>query len=303
MPGVRKPIVAPKPMGASDIDAGKAAAGGLPASALAPTYGKTGEKTVAGAASAAASRANTEARIAFEREKENRKIALAAAEAAALKEFIDEGTYESPYASLRDTVQGLKKAEEKYAKEQYGTARTNLGTLYGTGTTPSATSARGMTSAGYATLSDWLAKNAPTAYANMPAVTATPMTNVLEQYQRAQGVDPTAVNAAVAAANVAGAGGASNYNALINILKGAETTAQASRMAEAQQARNIADARLLAAYNQQLGGLTTQEAAALNAIGQRYGQRGLDVDTASANRYNALVDRLIALAGYGAYNG
>ena len=85
---------------------------------------------------------------------------------------------------------------------------------------------------------------------------------------------------------------------LINILKGAETTAQASRMAEAQQARNLADARLLAAYNQQLGGLNAQEAAALATLAQKYGGTRLSAEQAAITRRQQLEDVLRALQGY-----
>ena len=98
--------------------------------------------------------------------------------------------------------------------------------------------------------------------------------------------------------NVAAGGGAANYNNLLNVLQAAERSQQASRVGEAQTARTGALNRLTAGLTSGLGGLSQQEAAALATLAQRYGQRGMDIETSAVGRYNTLMDKLASLAGY-----
>jgi hypothetical protein len=259
-----------------------------------------------GGNAASASRANTTSKIAYEREKARLGALQKSLEGKALKDFLEgtiqyeeeDGTtrdvpiYQTPYEDLRLSLQNLRTEEEGSLKDQYDIARENLKTLYG--------QAKTTTETGYKTLNDWLAANAPRAYADATRATAVPMANALAAYQAAQGVSSAPVDAQIAAMNVAGQGGAANYNNLLDVLRRAETTSQASRLAEAQMAANLAQGRLTAGQTAGLGGLTQQQAAALATLAQRYGQRGMDIETSAANRYNTLVDRLIGLAGYDA---
>lgn len=276
------------PMGQSDIDAGSSAGSGFN---VGIDFGSTGGT---GRASSSLAASN----LTFKVGQAKAQAARNKAQAEYIKTLLAGTGYRAGIDELLGKVGEQETAEKAGVTSQYGTARKTLEDLYGTSTAPSATSARGMTAAGYDTLKNWLAANAPTAYATATRAVPVSTENALAAYQRAQGVSSAPTDAQIAAMNVAAQGGAANYNNLLNTLAASERSSAASRAAEAQMAQNLANARLTAGYTSALGGLNAQEAAALAALTQKYGGTRLSAEQAAITRRTTLEDALRALTGY-----
>lgn len=158
------------------------------------------------------------------------------------------------------------------------------------------TQATNVTGTAFDNLRTYLAGNAPTAYTQalraVPEVTQT----ALGQYMAGQGVSPAVAQEAAQLANVQAAGGASNYNQLLNVLAARETATQQSRLAEEQMARASAIRALESLYGagtyqveqQQLDALANvlaQANAARLAAQQQATERDIAIQNALGQLY------------------
>lgn len=161
------------------------------------------------------------------------------------------------------------------------------------------TQATGLTQTGYSNLMNYLARNQPTAFAQAQRVMPTITETGLGQYMAGQGVSPAAAQEAARLANIQAAGGASNYNQLLNVLAAREAAGQTSRQAEAEMGLAGQLANLQAIYGQGTAGLEQQRLAALQELATVISNARLQASREQAAREQAIRDALAALYGTG----
>lgn len=158
---------------------------------------------------------------------------------------------------------------------------------------------RGLTQTGFSNLMNYLARNQPTAFAQaqraMPAVTE----SQLGQYMAGQGVSPAAAQEAARLANIQAAGGASNYNQLLNVLAAREAAGQQSRQAEAEMGLATQLANLQGLYGAATGGLEQSRLSALADLASRISAARLQAQREAAARDQAIQDAIAALLATG----
>ena len=156
-----------------------------------------------------------------------------------------------------------------------------------------------VTTAGYGNLRAALEQNAPRAFQEAQGAMPTITQNALGQYMQAQGASPAAVQPELNRLNAAAAGSAANYNSLLNVLRGAEQAGQASRLAEAQMAGNLAQQQLQAIYGTQTAGVEKGVLEALANIAAQSSAARIAAENARRQRSEALENALAALLARG----
>lgn len=188
-------------------------------------------------------------------------------------------------------IEAQRAAGEQYIREQESGLLDMLGQRYGQAT--------GTTGDVYNRLQNYLSQNAPTAYAQAQRAVPRVYETALGQYMAGQGVSPQAAQTAVEVQNVLGAGGAANYNQLLNVLAAREAATQQSRLAEAELARTGALAGLGNIYAGSQFQVQQQRLAALAELANRLGATRLAAEQQAAARDQALRDALGQLYGTG----
>jgi len=192
-------------------------------------------------------------------------------------------------------VSGEIDLQEKTGKEYINTQYKNLLAQLNKRKTES----EGLTTTGYSNLMNYLARTPPTAFAQaqraMPTITQTD----LGQYMAGQGVSPAAAQEAARLANIQAAGGASNYNQLLNVLAAREAAGQTSRQAEAEMGLAAQLANLQAIYGQSAAGLESAQLSALQELATVISNARLQSQREAAARDQAVKDALAALYGTG----
>lgn len=155
------------------------------------------------------------------------------------------------------------------------------------------------TQAGYSGLMNYLARTQPTAFAQAQRVMPTITQTGLGQYMAGQGVSPAAAQEAATLANIQAAGGATNYNQLLNVLAAREAAAQESRQAEAQMGLGSSLANLQALYGAGASQLEQQRLAALQELATTIANARLQAQREATARDQAIRDALGALFGSG----
>lgn len=258
-------------------------------------YGDSGlTSTSGGSSTSAASLMNAEtARRKFEAEQ-------AAARTAA--ERLQAGqTAQAAYlrgqigAGIPSTITGelatQEEAARKFIQDQYANA---LATLGGRRTTAEQ-NIRGASDV----LRSYLEQNVPQAYATAQQATPTVAQNVLSRYMASRGIATEPTQQAVDVINAELAGGAANYNQLLNVLAAAERQQQQSRLAEQEMARTAGLGQLETLFGGATAGLEQERLAALNELASRISASRLQAQQQQAARDQALSDALAALIGQG----
>jgi len=155
------------------------------------------------------------------------------------------------------------------------------------------------TTQGFNTLRDYLAANPASAYAQAQRAVPTVTQNALAQYMQAQGVNPEMAQPAVDQANLAALGGATNYNQLLNVLTGAESAGQASRMSEEQMARALAGSQLQSIYGSGRANVEAEQLAALNALATQISNARIAAQQAQTAQEQAIQNALATVYGTG----
>jgi hypothetical protein len=194
-------------------------------------------------------------------------------------------------SSVSSAIEAQRAAGERYILDQERALMDLLGQRYGEAT--------GTTGTAYTTLANYLQQNAPTAYAQAQRAVPQTYQTALGQYMAGQGVSPQAAQAAVEVQNVLGAGGAANYNQLLNVLAAREAATQQSRLAEAELARTGALSRLGAAQAASATQIQQQRLAGLAELSNRIAAQQLAAEQQVAARDQALRDALGKLVGTG----
>lgn len=237
-------------------------------------------------------------RAALERKKYANELAAASGtlarqqQGAAAQEAYLRGQLTAPISSLvTGEIEAQEKAGQQYIQDQAAALLKTLQERQGQAT--------GLTQTGYSNLMNYLARNQPTAFAQaqraMPTITETG----LGQYMAGQGVSPAAAQEAERLANIQAAGGASNYNQLLNVLAAREQAGQTSRQAEAEMGLATQLANLQAIYGQGASQLEQQRLGALAQLAQQISAARLQAAQQKAARDQAIQDALAALYGTG----
>ena len=284
---------APKPMESDDIqiDWGSITEGEGPALSSTKTTGTSGLGSILSGQAALA-------RAAFERDKfdEEQKAAADAlarqqAGAAAQEAYLRGQLGAGIPSMVSGEIEKQEKAGQQYIQDQAAALLKQLQERQGQAT--------GLTQTGFSNLMNYLARNQPTAFAQaqraMPTITETG----LGQYMAGQGVSPAAAQEAARLANIQAAGGASNYNQLLNVLAAREAAGQTSRQAEAEMGLASQLANLQAIYGQGTAGLEQQRLAALQELATVISNARLQASREQAAREQAIRDALAALYGTG----
>jgi len=237
-------------------------------------------------------------RAALERQKYANELAASSStlarqqQGAAAQEAYLRGQLTAGIPSLiTGEIEAQEKAGQQYIQDQAAALLKQLQERQGQAT--------GLTTTGFSNLQNYLARNQPTAFAQaqraMPTITQTG----LGQYMAGQGVSPAAAQEAERLANIQAAGGASNYNQLLNVLAAREQAGQGSRQAEAEMGLATQLANLQAIYGQGTAGLEQQRLGALAQLAQQISAARLQAAQQKAARDQAIQDALAALYGTG----
>ena len=193
------------------------------------------------------------------------------------------------------SITGEIGAQETAGREYINTTATNLlARLAGARDT-----GQQFTTQGYDTLKNYLTANPANAYAQAQRDVPTVTNNALAQYMRAQGVDPAMAQPAVDTANQQALGGATNYNQLLNVLTGAESAGQASRMSEEQMARALAGSQLQSIYGAGRANVESEQLGALNALATRISEARINAQNEQTAQETAIKNAIATLVGTG----
>ena len=193
--------------------------------------------------------------------------------------------------SITGSIDAQETSGREYINTQSANLLQRLSEALGTG--------QQFTTQGYDTLRNYLTANPAQAYAQAQRAVPTVTQNALAQYMQAQGVDPSMAQPAVDTANQQALGGATNYNQLLNVLTGAESAGQASRMSEEQMARALAGSQLQQTYGAGRAGVEEQQLAALNALATRISEARINAENEQLQRDQQIQAALAGILGTG----
>jgi len=190
-----------------------------------------------------------------------------------------------------DNISGQETAGQGYINTQYDALLKSLTGRRDEGV--------GFTTTGFDALKNYLATNAPQAYAQ--AQTASPVIaqNALAQYMANQGVNPATVQPALNEASAQSTGAANNFNQLLNVLRAQEISGQGSRQAEEQMARSLGLSGIQQTYGQATSGLEQGKLSALNELATRISNARLQAQQVQTTRDQSLQDAIGQLIGTG----
>jgi hypothetical protein len=194
-------------------------------------------------------------------------------------------------SAITGEIEAQQTAGEKYIQDQ---ASALLGQLQ-----QRETQARGLTSTGYSNLMNYLARTQPTAFAQARRSQPQTVESALGQYMAGQGVSPAVAQEAARIANVQAAGGAANFNQLLDVLAAREAAAQQSRQSEAEMGLASQLANLQGIYGAGTASLEQQRLAALADLSSRISAARLQAQQDQAARDRAIQDAIAALIGTG----
>lgn len=194
-------------------------------------------------------------------------------------------------SSITGEIETQERAGQQFIQDQYQNLLSALGQRRGVGEQQLRT--------GYDALQTFLMQNPAVAYAQTQRAMPTVAQSDLANYMATRGISAEPSQQALEALNAQLAGGASNYNQLLNVLTGAEQQQQASRLAEEQMARQLGMTQLGQLYAGATAGLEQERLAALNELAARVSAARLQAQQQQAARDQALQDALATLLGQG----
>lgn len=196
------------------------------------------------------------------------------------------------YRAGADQLIGLIEAQSGTTKgnveKAYEAALKNIAAGYG--------QAESLSEAGYKDLQRFLEQNPNNPYAGMRAqVGAAP--DALEQILSAYGVSAEPVRAQVAAEQAAAQQGATGFQNLLDVLGGAASQADLSRLAEMQMAQRLASETLTGQRATFQSQAERARADALAQIEAQLAQARLDAEAAAIARRQQIEDAIVAAGG------
>ena len=206
----------------------------------------------------------------------------------ALKNYYDTGGYKTGYNELNNIALGQYNTGVKGLQDTYDTAQKNLGEGYNT--------AQGLTDTGYTALENYLKQNPSNAYEGLQQQVQT-VANPMEQFLSAYGVDNQPVQAQVAAEQLAGQQGAGAFNSLADILRRTSAQSDASRMAEMQMGRTMANSNLGAQRAGYQAQNAQSQAAALAQLQQALGGQQFGIQQNQMQAGQDIYGQILAAMG------
>ena len=209
----------------------------------------------------------------------------------ALQGMIDQLTsksYRGNIDELLGMIEGMNTSGKQNIQDVYDTAIGNIGKGY--------TTAQGLIDTGYGALQDYLSQNQNNPYAGL-GVSMPNVTNQMQDYLNAYGAMSPNVTAQMQAEQLAGQQGAGAFQNLINVLSANAKAGDLSRLAEAKMAQNMATTGLgaqRASYESQAANAKQQ---ALASLAQQIAQSKFEQEQAAGNRYQSILDQIIAAGG------
>jgi hypothetical protein len=165
------------------------------------------------------------------------------------------------------------------------------------------TQAETLAGQGQTALANYLAANQPRAYSSLPAAQAPTLSpDVVARYASAIGAPTTAIGQTAAQAAVEAQAAAGGYDRLINTLRAAQESGQASRLAELEMLRNVQGAGIQQLYGAGSQQLEAQRQAALTQIAQQQAAQEFALQQAQLARQQALQQALLGVYGTGYAN-
>lgn len=256
-------------------------------------YDALGEAATSRAASAAGKLGFDYQKFLTERDLNAAALARQQAGAAQQKAYFESQLGLGIPKEISGEIEAQERAGQESIRNQAAALLSQLQTRQGEAT--------GLTQTGFSNLQNYLARNQPTAFAQAQRARPTITQSDLGQYMAGQGVSPAAAQEASTLANIQSAGGASNYNQLLNVLAAREASGQQSRQSEAEMGLASQLAQLQAIYGQATGGLEQSRLQALAELSSRSGAARLQAQREAAARNQALQDAIAQLVATGLF--
>jgi hypothetical protein len=206
----------------------------------------------------------------------------------ALKNYYDTGGYKTGYDELSNIATGQYNTGVQGLQGTYDRAQENLGAGYDM--------AQGLTDQGYTALQNYLQQNPNNAYAGLQQQVQT-VANPMEQFLGAYGVSNQPVQAQVAAEQLAGQQGAGAFNSLADILNRAAQQSDASRMAEMQMGRTMANSGLSANRANYQAQNAQAQAQALAQLQQQLGGQQFGIQQNQMQAGQDIYNQILAATG------
>ena len=202
-------------------------------------------------------------------------------------------------ATVPTTISGEIAEQERLGREAITTQAQALANLI------SGRRTQGLEELGraYGGLATYLEQNVPQAFAQAQRAQPQTVQSALAQYMAGQGVSPAVAQEAANIANVQAAGGAANFNQLLDVLAAREAAAQQSRLAEAEMSRAAGVRGLETLYGTVTSQLEQQRLAALADLNARISQARLAAQEQAASREQAVQNAISQLIGTGLIPG
>lgn len=192
---------------------------------------------------------------------------------------------------LEEQIGAQEKAGKQYIADQYNLLSGLLGERRG--------QAEQLQTQGFNALQTYLNQNPMQAYAQAQGAMPTVSQNALTQYMQSRGLDTAPTQEATDILNAQLAGGAANYNQLLNVLRASEAQQQQSRAAEEQMARTLAGSNLGAIYGTATSNLEQTRLSALADLASRVQAARLQAERDRLAREQAIQDAIAKLLGTG----
>ena len=206
----------------------------------------------------------------------------------ALKNYYDTGGYKTGFDELNNIATGQYNTGVQGLQGTYDRAQENLGAGYDM--------AQGLTDQGYTALQNYLQQNPNNAYAGLQQQVQT-VANPMEQFLGAYGVSNQPVQAQVAAEQLAGQQGAGAFNSLADILNRAAQQSDASRMAEMQMGRTMANSGLGAQRANYQAQNAQAQAQALAQLQQQLSGQQFGIQQNQMQAGQDIYNQILAAAG------
>jgi hypothetical protein len=232
------------------------------------------------------------AREKFEYEKQQASDAAELARRKALaqyqgfSDYYTSGDFRSPYDDLRAELGQMQKTGQGQIGSAYDTALANINAGYG--------DASRLTGTGYDALSAYLNQNTNNPFAGM-SYSPQAMTDTSQQFMQAYGVADPSVQAQLASENQYNQQLGGGFNTLYDLLSRTSQQSQASRLAEAQMARNVAMQNLLSARGAYGAQAASTRKHSLNDLINQISGREFDVAQAEGEKGSSLYETLLGL--------
>ena len=199
-------------------------------------------------------------------------------------DYYTSGDFRSPYDDLRGQLGQMQRTGQGQIGSAYDTALANINAGYG--------DASRLTGTGYDALTSYLNQNTNNPFAGM-SYSPQAMTDTSQQFMQAYGVADPSVQAQLASENQYNQQLGGGFNTLYDLLSRTSQQSQASRLAEAQMARNVAMQNLLSARGAYGAQAASTRQQSLNDLINQISGREFDITQAEGEKGSSLYETLL----------